>query len=98
MRAMLDVDWNLALARLNFLHGYLRTMRKEVAVKNEKLLPDAADEARQAPASEQRQPWPARRRFWRRASHRPAPPKPQPAKPREPSEATAAARAAATES
>ena len=82
MRAMLDVDWNLALARLNFLHGYLREMREEVVMKNEKFRPEGREEARQAPASEQRQPWPPRRRFWHRAFHRPAPqPAPAPAKP-----------------
>ena len=82
MRAMLDVDWNLALARLNFLHGYLREMREEVLMKNEKFRPEGREEARQAPASEQRQPWPARRRFWHRAFHRPANAKPQAADPR----------------
>jgi hypothetical protein len=93
MRAMLDVDWNLALARLNFMHGYLREMRKEVAVKNEELLSNAPGEARQAPAPAPRQPWPARRRFWHRAFHRPAhAPAPAPARPQaaEPAEATAA--------
>jgi hypothetical protein len=94
---MLDVDWNLALARLNFMHGYLREMRKEIAMKNEQFLNGAPDEARRAPASSQHQPWPARRRFWHRAFHRPAPApaKPQAAQPREsrePREEATAAR------
>ena len=60
---MQDVDWNLALARLSFLHGYIRWMRKEINVKNEKLAERAE---------------PARRRFWHRAFHRPPKPKPLP--------------------
>jgi hypothetical protein len=83
---MQDVDWNLALARLNFLHEYIRQMRKEVNMKNEKLAARAGQpqplepEARQAPARELMRPWPARRRFWHRAFHRPA----QPTAPRRP--------------
>ena len=82
MRAMLDVDWNLALARLTFLNSYVREMRKEIVMKNEKLEERAREEAarqaaRQAPVPER----PAHRRFWHRAIHRPA--KPQAAQPLE---------------
>jgi hypothetical protein len=79
---MVNVDWDLALARVLFVQAHVLHMRKEVAMKNEKLFAAAAfpqppqqEEARQAPAAEQRQPWPAHRRFWHRAFHRPAKPR-----------------------
>ncbi len=79
---MQDVDWNLALARLAFLDGYFKRMKKEVAVKNEKLSEprQPQEEARRAqlpPAPSQRAAWPAwpvHRRFWHRRVHRPAKP------------------------
>ena len=77
---MQDVDWNLALARLSFLSGYVREMRKEINVKNEKLA-ELREQQRQAPAAELLRPWPARRRFWHRAFHRPERAKPQAANP-----------------
>jgi len=79
---MQDVDWNLAIARLIFVQGHIRQMRKEIAMKNEKLHAEQREQARQAPAAELRRPWPARRRFWHRAFHRPPNAKPQ-ATPRE---------------
>ena len=80
---MQDVDWNLAIARLVFVQEHIRQMRKEIAVKNEKLAgaaeqPRPREEARLAPAAELMRPWPARRRFWHRAFHRPAKPKTPP--------------------
>jgi hypothetical protein len=84
---MQDVDWNLAIARLIFVQGHIRQMRKEIAMKNEKLAERAEnarpreEKSRQAPAGELLQPWPAHRRFWHRAFHRPAKPKALPALP-----------------
>ena len=93
IRAMQDVDWNLAIARLIFVQGHIRQMRKEIAMKNEKFADAAdepsphADEARQVPAARLLRPWPARRRFWHRAFHRPAQPKaPRAAQQLEPAE------------
>ena len=89
---MQDVDWNLALARLSFPHGYIRQMRKEINMKNEKLHAEPREAARQAPSAELLRPWPARRRFWHRAFHRAAQAKPQAAAPAAPREEPTAAR------
>jgi hypothetical protein len=80
---MQDVDWNLAIARLVFVQEHIRQMRKEIAVKKEKFAgaaeqPRPREEGRLAPAAELMRPWPARRRFWHRAFHRPAKPKTPP--------------------
>ena len=73
---MLNVDWNLALARLSFLDGYLRHMQEEVAMKNQTLFDTAHDprdpregQSRAVPARDEQRAaprWPAHRRFWHR--------------------------------